>query len=56
MTSSREEQDLVQSYDLGVNSYIVKPVDFAQFSEAVRSLGVYWMLINQLPPGRGLPA
>lgn len=49
MTSSREEQDLVRSYDLGVNSYIIKPVDFTQFTEAVRQLGHYWMLLNQLP-------
>jgi len=49
MTSSREEQDLVRSYALGVNSYIIKPVDFPQFTEAVRQLGLYWMLLNQLP-------
>ncbi len=55
MTSSREEQDLVRSYDLGVNSYIVKPLDFGQFSEAVRTFGVYWMLLNQLPHDRTLP-
>lgn len=50
MTSSREEQDIVESYRLGVNSYIVKPVDFDQFTEAVRQIGMYWMLLNQ-PPG-----
>lgn len=49
LTSSREEQDLVQSYDLGVNSYVVKPVDFPQFTDVVRQLGLYWMLLNQLP-------
>lgn len=49
MTSSREEQDLVKSYKLGVNSYIVKPVDFSQFTNVVKQLGYYWMLINQNP-------
>ena len=50
LTSSREEQDIVRTYNLGVNSYIVKPVDFQQFSEAVRTMGLYWLLINQAPP------
>jgi CheY-like chemotaxis protein len=52
LTSSREEPDIARSYELGVNSYIVKPVDFAQFTEAVAQLGLYWLLLNQPPvPG-----
>jgi|SRR6185503_1168880 len=51
MTSSREEQDLVQSYQLGVNSYLVKPVKFQQFVESVKQLSVYWALMNEPPPG-----
>jgi two-component system response regulator len=50
LTSSREDRDVMESYNLGVNSYIVKPVDFSQFTEAVRQLGMYWILLNQLPP------
>ncbi len=49
LTSSREERDLAESYNYGVNSYVVKPVDFPQFSDAVRQLGLYWMLLNQVP-------
>lgn len=54
MTSSREEQDLLRSYELGVNSYLVKPVRFQQFVEAVKSLSVYWVLLNEPPPGSPL--
>jgi CheY-like chemotaxis protein len=53
MTSSREERDLVKSYHLGVNSYIVKPTDFDQLIEAVKSTGSYWLMINKLPSGSG---
>jgi two-component system response regulator len=49
LTSSREERDIVESYQLGVNSYIVKPVDFDQFTDAVKNLGYYWLLLNQPP-------
>src|SRR6476661_2620890 len=51
LTSSREERDMVTSYKLGVNAYVVKPVDFHQFVNAVRELGVFWAVINQPPPG-----
>ena len=50
LTSSREEQDLLTSYDLGVNAYVVKPVDFPSFIEAVKELGVFWAVINERPP------
>lgn len=49
LTSSREERDIVEAYRLGVNSYIVKPLDFDQFAEATRTLGMYWLVLNQPP-------
>ena len=51
LTSSAEEQDVAASYDLGVNSYIRKPVDFVQFAEAIRHIGLYWLVLNEPPPG-----
>jgi CheY-like chemotaxis protein len=56
MTSSREEQDVVRSYRLGVNAYVVKPVRFQEFVEAVRQLGGFWALLNEPPPGSVLPS
>jgi two-component system response regulator len=50
LTSSAEDQDMMRSYDLGANSYVRKPVDFTQFVEAVRQLGLYWLVINQAAP------
>lgn len=50
LTSSKEDQDLIGGYSLGVNSYIRKPVDFSQFSEAVRQVGLYWLVLNEAPP------
>jgi DNA-binding response OmpR family regulator len=51
LTSSREEKDMVASYKLGVNAYVVKPVDFHEFVNAIKELGVFWAVINQPPPG-----
>ena len=54
LTSSREEEDIVRSYELGANSYVQKPVDFDHFLDAAHQLGLYWLLVNQPPPtGRG---
>jgi two-component system, response regulator len=55
LTSSDEDRDLIESYELGANSYIRKPVDFSQFSEVIRQLGYYWLALNRPPPG-GLTA
>jgi CheY-like chemotaxis protein len=54
LTSSREEQDLIKSYELGVNAYVVKPVDFKEFIEAVKQVGVFWAVINEVPPASKL--
>jgi CheY-like chemotaxis protein len=51
ITSSREEQDLIKSYQLGVNAYVVKPVDFQQFVSSVKEIGFFWAIINEPPPG-----
>jgi DNA-binding response OmpR family regulator len=51
LTSSHEEKDMVASYRLGVNAYVVKPVDFHEFVNAIRELGIFWAIINQAPPG-----
>ena len=53
LTSSKEEQDLLESYELGANSYVRKPVDFGQFLESVRQLQLYWLVLNEPPPRRG---
>jgi two-component system response regulator len=50
LTSSKEENDIITGYKLGANSYVRKPVDFVQFSEAIRQLGLYWLIINEPPP------
>jgi CheY-like chemotaxis protein len=55
LTSSKEDQDLINGYRLGANSYIRKPVDFGQFVEAVRQLGLYWLVLNESPPVKGAP-
>lgn len=52
LTSSREERDMVESYQLGVNSYVPKPVDFAEFRDTIRAMGLYWIEINQLAPDK----
>lgn len=53
LTSSREEPDLKECYELGVNAYVVKPVNFGDFLNAVKQLGIFWAVINELPPGLG---
>ncbi|MBE0690627.1 MAG: response regulator [Anaerolineae bacterium] len=53
LTSSKEEMDLINGYSLGANSYIRKPVDFPQFTEAIRQLGLYWLVLNEMPPNQG---
>ena len=53
LTSSKEERDLIEGYRLGANSYVRKPVDFNQFTEAVRQLGLYWLVLNERPPSNG---
>lgn len=52
LTSSNQEKDIIESYKLGANSYVVKPVDFKQFNDSVKQLGLYWLLLNQKPPLR----
>lgn len=52
LTSSREEQDLIKGYELGVNAYVVKPVDFSDFANVVKEIGVFWAIINELPKER----
>jgi CheY-like chemotaxis protein len=56
LTSSREESDLLRSYQLGVNAFVVKPVDFREFFEAIRDLGVFWAILNEPPPRAGANA
>jgi two-component system response regulator len=56
LTSSKEERDMVNGYQLGVNSYVQKPVDFSQFRDAVKQLGLYWLLVNQAPPAGAFSA
>lgn len=52
LTSSKEEQDVVRSYSLGANAYVRKPLDFAEFADAAKALGMFWLLLNELPPQR----
>ena len=54
LTSSKEDNDLIDGYNLGANSYVRKPVDFVQFVEAIRQLGLYWLLVNEPPPNTGV--
>jgi CheY-like chemotaxis protein len=56
LTSSKQESDLITGYDLGANSYVRKPVDFTAFAEAVRTLGLYWLVLNEAPPERNGPS
>ncbi len=56
LTSSREERDLVESYQLGASAFVVKPVDFAAFVDAVKQVGVFWAVVNEPPPSRPIPA
>jgi CheY-like chemotaxis protein len=56
LTSSREESDLVRSYELGVNAFVVKPVGFREFFDAIQDLGVFWAVLNEPPPRNGSPA
>jgi two-component system response regulator len=55
LTSSREEQDVIAGYDQGANSYVRKPVDFGDFAEAIRQLGLYWLVLNEAPPLKRVP-
>jgi CheY-like chemotaxis protein len=52
LTSSRQEKDLAMSYEYGVNAYVVKPVGFTEFLDAVKSIGMFWALLNELPPNK----
>jgi CheY-like chemotaxis protein len=56
LTSSKEDRDVVKAYELGVNSFVAKPVAFAEFSRVVAELGMYWVLVNRVPPGLGSPS
>ena len=56
LTSSREDKDMIESYKLGVNSYVQKPVDFDQFRQTIKTLGLYWLAINQAPPAKTFAA
>ena len=56
ITSSREERDLVRSYQLGVNAFVVKPVSFKEFYQAIQELGIFWAILNEPPPASGVGA